>query len=265
VKRILPGIPCNLVLSASSAGAVMFASQAGSNKVAIFPSEGERDGYLIELLTVGNQTSVGLPVSIRCTNRLLLLTPVEFIVDRGYLVGRFMTYKDDETDKDRMCDLLIQIRSELDTQFATIGQSGKARLLSTLESAPAFQSTERQFFTSPDLSHVRSILSSSYSHFERLSFLLISVVFISTDAKLIQSIVFSKNTVRRLEILRAALSGKQVCVLLIDPWERMHLSLRSQSSSESLLRGNSPISAIGVLIIALVLLFLKGNGYLGNR
>ena len=266
MKRIVPGIPVVANFSLSSATAVNFASRTGSNKVAVLPSDDAREGYLIELMTTSSPDITGFPASIRCIDRLLLVTPIEMNADQGYFVGRFSTFKDDdEADRERMCDLLIQIRSELDNQFILIGQSGKMRLLSALESIPAFQSTERQFLTSPDLSHVRSLLSSNYSHFERLSFLLMSVIFISTDPRIIQTIVFNKNTTRRFEVLRTALLGKQVPVLLLDPWERSNLSLRSHSSSESLLRGNSPLSAILLLIVALVVLFLKGNGYLGNR
>ena len=264
-KRIIPGVPTIFQLSATSANAVNFASRTGSNKVALLSSEDTREGYLVEIMPTNVPDTTGFIATIRCVDRLLLLTPIEMNMDQGYFVGRFSTFKDDGSDKERMCDLLIQIRSELDNQFALVGQSGKLRLLSSLESVPAFQSTERQFLTSPDLSHVRSLLSSSYSYFERLSFLLVSFVFISTDSRIVQSIVLGKNTIRRLEVIRAALSGKQTPVLLLDPYERANLALRSQSNSESLLRGNSPFSAILLLLIALVVLFLKGNGYLGNR
>ena len=90
-----------------------------------------------------------------------------------------------------------------------------------------------------------------------------SVIFISANASAVQGLVFGKSTLYRLEAIRAALSHKQSSVLLLDIWERENLSLRSQSSSESLLRGNSPLSAILLLGLALFILLLKGNGYLG--
>jgi hypothetical protein len=264
MKRILPGIPVSIRFSGGSIFALNFSSRSGSNKLAILTNEQAREAYLVELLSMNPPDPSGaITCTIRCSDRISLTTPPELNADQEFLVGRFSIYKDDISDKDRMCDLLIQIRSELDTQFSIVGQSGKTRLLSYLESIPAFQSTERQFFTSPDLSHIRQLLSTNYSHFDRLSFLLMSVIFISANASAVQGLVFGKSTLYRLEAIRAALSHKQSSVLLLDIWERENLSLRSQSSSESLLRGNSPLSAILLLGLALFILLLKGNGYLG--
>ncbi len=264
MKRILPGIPTTIRFSGGSIYALNFSSRSGSNKLAIQTDEQAREAYLVELLSMSAPSPSGaITCTIRCSDRIALTTPPELNADQEFLVGRFSIYKDDISDKDRMCDLLVQIRSELETQFSIVGQSGKTRLLSYLETIPAFQSTERQFFTSPDLSHIRQLLSTNYSHFDRLSFLLMSVIFISANASAVQGLVFGKSTLYRLEAIRAALSHKQSSVLLLDIWERENLSLRSQSTSETFLRGNSPLSAIILLALALFFLLLKGNGYLG--
>jgi hypothetical protein len=266
IQRLLPGIPTTLKVNSDASNALLFANRSGSNKVAILANDQVRDGYLVEILSMTQETQPNITLSLRCTSRLILISPVEFNSEQGYFVGRFRSQKDDPGDTERLCDLLIQIRAELDSQFSMIGQLGKARLVSYLESIPAFQSTERQFFTSPDLTHVRALLSNRYSYFERLSFLLMSLVFISANAEIIESLVFCRNTDRRLEAVRAALlSGKHHPVLLLEPWEQSNLCLRTVSSSESLLRANSPFSAIIVLLLVVVILFLRGNGYLGYR
>jgi hypothetical protein len=262
VRRLLPGIPTTVQFSRGSIYALRFSSRAGSNKLAILADDHGRDAYLVDLLSMSHPDDRGSTTcTIRCSDRLVLCSPPQLDTNQEYLVGRFSKSNDETQDKERQCDLLIQIRCELDAQFSIVGQSGKSRLLSFLESMPWFQSTERQFFTCPDLSYIRGLLSSNYSHFDRLSFLLMSVIFISADPSTIETLVFSRSTIRRLEAIRAAL--KQSSVLLLEPWERANLSLRFLSSSESLLRGTSPLSAVVLLAVALFFLLLKGKGYLG--
>ena len=264
VRRLLPGIPTTVQFSRGSIYALRFSSRAGSNKLAILADDHGRDAYLVDLLSMSHPDDRGSTTcTIRCSDRLVLCSPPQLDTNQEYLVGRFSKSNDETQDKERQCDLLIQIRCELDAQFSIVGQSGKTRLLSFLESMPWFQSTERQFFTCPDLSYIRGLLSSNYSHFDRLSFLLMSVIFISADPSTIETLVFSRSTIRRLEAIRAALSFKQSSVLLLEPWERANLSLRFLSSSESLLRGTSPLSAVLLLAVALFFLLLKGKGYLG--
>jgi len=236
--------------------AITFALQSGSNKLGLFArDESIREGILVDV--VANQTSPGRRMNLRSSERLVLLSNPEFN-DRGrFFVGRSLVIHDDDqsSSSDRIVDLLIQIKTELDRHFLMMGTSGKTRLITNLSSQFSFfQGLEQTLINSTDLSQIRTSIVAAMrlpSHrIEKTTFMLLYILdFFGEDMRLL---VHAKNTIRRLESIRAKILSTR-SVLRLNPHD---------PGTTSILRGNSVNSGLLILFIVLLGLLLKGSGYI---
>ena len=229
----------------SSNEALAFTRSTGSNKLCLYPRSPTEDhrslGLLVEVTSTYHHK-----LSVKVITRCQLLTQLEQC-ERGYSVGRFLPISDDPVDDraaDRILDILIQIKAELDRQVVYIGNSGMDRIINHLVDFPLFQSAERVFLTSSDYPQIRN----SVANFERLSFLLFYIVYMGEDVVMKNLLLTIRNTARRLEAVLAVLKSSNRGVLLVD---RNH-------NTESFMRTNSKFSAIILLLVCAFALFLKG-------
>ena len=202
---------------------------------------------------------LGTEIEVRITARCEPITTPEIHVTGGYLVSRFREVEDDaqnEDEKLNSIETLVKLREAFDKQWQLIGQAGRQRLMSRMErQVPGLMSSsETVLFTSSDDEQLRRSLA-RLPRFEKISFLVMQMV-LPSDSAAKESCISSKSTGDRLSLVLANMRARGF-VLEIDEG--------SSHQGRELFRLNSLSSAVLVFLIVVVLLALKGMGYLERR
>ena len=182
-------------------------------------------------------------------HRCELLGGVEMNERGRCLIGRVSPMHDSALNPattERAVDLLLQMKESLDRQFALMGEIGKNVFVTALEERVTIGAMERTYLLSPDLQAIRISLC-SYSRFESLSFVLLSMV--AMDAK--RTAIGLRDTVARLETVRAGLQKPR--------------SLQGRREGKEVLRLDTKWSAILFLLLAVLVMYLKGTGVFDAR
>ena len=255
-SRFIPGSVSDFHLYHPGIGMCMlglqFVRASGSNLVALHAAGEDADRRVCMLAEVINLA--GHRLHVRTISRLAAMGSFE-IHPSGHMAGRFELVTDtplDDEETDRCVRSLCQITQELQRQWLLIGDAGKSRIISKLsEISPSLLgSTERNYLNCRSDDEVRSLLS-SYRSFEKLSFLLIVVSVANARAR--ELMISGRDTVRRLDAVLAVLR-KPGTLISIDAGNGVR--------GGDLLRFNTGLSAIALLLILIIVLVLKGSGVL---
>jgi hypothetical protein len=196
--------------------------------------------------------------------------------ERGnFQVAKCLVVHDDNLeDVDRVSDLLIQIKTELDKQLMLVGESGKARLVSALNDAASnlYLGFEQLMLNGNDLSQIRAAIqaaSTIHNRLSKTSFCLLYIIdFTRIEHSMMKLLIHGRNLLRRFEFIKTALMnspGSTRSILLLDPRNRRIGDRQPLAQSESIMRGNSVFSALVLLVVVVMLMWLKGSGYLDKN
>lgn len=250
LHKCIPGCSALVELDRSNAdlseNGTRLARESGSNRVCLtIPDQGVvRNTYLLgEVLHLG-----GGSARVKILSRLVSLSPAEMNMQRECLVGRFETLEDMiPSSRERVIDILMRLKEALERRFLVMGDAGRMQMVNALSERSAFmERVERLYMISYERSEIREVLS-NYSAFEKLSFLLMALVELSPEASNI--LLASRDTANRFEAILAAVESRP----------------RFNRSNQELLRFNSKISALGLIVALILLLVLKGMGFLDTR
>jgi hypothetical protein len=210
-------------------------------------------GFLVEI-----QSGRGMVVKVisRCER-------VDGTVDetnaRGVLVGRFSMFADDTSiDQIRALALVRSIKDHID-RHSPLGETGRRIFSRSLaETAPGLMgSIEEQF-----VSHESTELPSGYAKWEKLSFLFLHILFIP-DGATRESLLFVRTTIDRLQGISRYLNDNESWHVLVNPINR--LLYIPQQTRLSMFRPNNLMSSLLLVIVVLVILYGKGQGWWNFR
>lgn len=228
-------------------GAVRFARDSGSNKVCVMAVSEEN---LRSLGAIGRvETYMNGTINILTEIRCELLQSYELDESGSHYRGKVRQVSDDEIpDNDRVVDTLIQTKTELNRKvLLPLGDAGTFQLLSriSLLHPGLLGSVERTFVSSNDLFELRRVLQ-NYNSMEKLSFFLASLMPFDEGTR--HLLVDVRDTQRRIDTVLARL--------------RSSVSQSSNIVAVGLLRVNSRLSAFVFLLLVILVLLIKGSGYL---
>ena len=238
--------------------ALRFCEESGSSRLCVRagPETHERQfGVMCQIHRV-----FGAEIEVRIIARCEPITTPEIHVTGGYLVSRFREVEDDaqnEDEKTNSIGILVKLREEIDKQWQLIGQAGRQRLMSRMErQVPGLMtSSETILFTASDHDQLRRSLM-RLARFDKISFLLMQMV-LRSDSTVRESCISSKNTGDRLSLVLAHMRNRNPSfVLEVD---------EGTPPGRELFRLNSLSSAFLVFLVVILLLALKGMGYLERR
>jgi hypothetical protein len=151
------------------------------------------------------------------------------------------------SSRERVIDILMRLKEALERRFLVMGDAGRMQMVNALSERSAFMGrVERLYMISYERSEIREVLS-NYSAFEKLSFLLMALVELSPEAS--NLLLASRDTANRFEAILVTVESQP----------------RFNRSNQELLRFNSKISALGLIVALILLLVLKGMGFLDTR
>ena len=227
-----------------------FVRESGSSLVSLHAAGEDADRRHCMLAEVLRLSGHGLHV--KTISRIAPLGSFE-IHPSGHMAGRFELVIDgalDEPARLRAISVLGRITFELQRQWRLIGEMGKSRLVSRLtEICPALIGTAERRYLDAVTEQEACDLLAGYQAFEKLSFLL--VVVSVANARMRELMITGKDTVRRLEAVLAVLR---------KPGTSISIDATNGVRGGDLLRFNSGISAIALILVLIVVLLLKGTG-----
>ncbi len=186
---------------------------------------------------------------------------------RGYMVGKFSFFSDDPVNEGRVDirSLIFSIKGLLDRHgLDQVGEAGRRIFVrSLLETGPGLMGSVEESFLL-QTSNLESALPPAYTGFEKISFLFMHIVHVP-DESVRNVLLFSRDTRSRLEgILRYFMmqQDNKNWSVLISPAER--LVYKPIFPKTSLMRPSSAWSSILLVLVVLLVLVGKGQGWWGG-
>lgn len=245
----VPPLDRHLIFAES---AFEFLSDSGSNRFCLRSEEGgeRRHFALCELLR-----REGPLMHIKVVARCEPMINIEFNLAGNYLNAKFRTITDEPVTEERKAQLLTVLRNikvELDIQWKLVGNTGRDQLFRRVEqfAQSLLGSHDKLFMQTTDNQQLEHFLS-TYRNYEKLSFLLCLIV-IDDDATR-NLLITSTDSIMRLEAVLARLRSKEFLI---------NIDGKGRANRQSLLRPNSAASACILFAIILIIMALKGLGYL---
>ena len=255
-RKFIPGVTAEVSLMPENVifaqGALGFLQETGSNKLCLRAdlNDERRHFALCELVRVDGEV-----LHVNIVSRCALVTGMEVNLEGNYLCAKFRTVSDeplDEAGKMRLFSVLKNVNIELNRQWNLVGLAGRDQLFRRLENIcqPLLRSPERLFMQISDNQQLDHFLA-SYNNFEKLSFLLCLIVIENDQTR--ELMIISTNTIVRLEGVLAQLRVRDFLV---------NIDGQPRENGQSLLRPNSTMSSCILFAIIIILMTLKGLGYL---
>lgn len=233
-------------------GALGFLQDTGSNKLCLRAdlNEERRHFALCDLVRVDGDV-----LHVNIVSRCSLVTGMEVNSQGNYLCAKFKTVSDEpleEEGKIRLFSVLKNVNIELNRQWNLVGLAGREQLFRRLENIcqPLLRSPERLFMQISDNHQLDQFLA-TYNSFEKLSFLLCLIVIENDQTR--DLMITSTDTVVRLEGVLVQLRLREFIV---------NIDGNARTNGQSLLRPNSTMSSCILFAIIIILMILKGLGYL---